>query len=145
LLAAHALKWYKMMGAGELLLDLIDRDLSDDSVVIVENHSRGLSAAGRRLWDAVSSDYALVSHELVLLESAARIADLMGDLQSLIDDEGLVLGGKTHPAVAQIRQQRLVLARLLVALRVPIGDEDARPSGQRRGIRGVYRLDAHAS
>lgn len=110
----------------------------------VHRAPRGLSAAGRRLWDAVSSDFELEAHESVLLESAARTADLVADLQSLIDREGLVLGGKTHPGVAEIRQQRLVLARLLAALRVPTGDEDDRPSGQRRPIRGVYRLD-HAS
>jgi len=85
------------------------------------------------------------SHELVLLESAARTADLIADLQSLIDEEGLVLGGRTHPGVAEIRQQRLVLARLMAALRMPTGDEDDRPSRQRRSIRGVYRLYARAS
>ena len=93
---------------------------------------RGLSPAGRKLWDAVTSDYDLESHELLLLENAARTADLVAGLQALIDDEGLILGGKTHPGVAEIRQQRLCLARLLVALRVPAGEEDARPSGQRR-------------
>jgi hypothetical protein len=41
------------------------------------------------LWDALSSDYELESHELVLLESAARTADLIADLQALIDAEGL--------------------------------------------------------
>ena len=101
---------------------------------------RGLSPAGRKLWDAVSSDYDLESHELLVLENAARTADLVGDLQALIDEEGLVLGGKTHPAVPEIRQQRITLARLLVALRVPAGEESDRPSGQRRAIRGVYQL-----
>jgi hypothetical protein len=101
---------------------------------------RGLSPAGRKLWNAVSSDYELESHELLLLENAARTADLVAGLQELIDAEGLVLGGKTHPAVAEIRQQRIVLARLLVALRVPSGDEADRP--QHRGIRGVYSMRA---
>ena len=48
------------------------------------------------------------------------------------------LGGKPHPCLAELRQERVLLARLLTALRVPIGDEDAR--SQRRGIRGVYTL-----
>lgn len=102
---------------------------------------RGLSPAGKKLWDAVNGDYELESHELLLLENAARTADLIASLQSRIDTDGPVLpAGKTHPAVAEIRQQRITLARLLVALRVPTGDEEARPSGQRRGIRGVYSL-----
>jgi hypothetical protein len=42
----------------------------------------------------VSSDYELESHELLLLENAARTADLVAGLQALIDDEGLVLGVK---------------------------------------------------
>jgi hypothetical protein len=73
---------------------------------------RGLSPAGRRLWDAVTSDYELESHELLLLENAARTADLIADLQARIDADGPVLStGKTHPAVAEIRQQRITLAR----------------------------------
>ena len=109
---------------------------------------RGLAAAGRKLWDAVTSDYELESHELLWLENAARTADLIAGLQARIDADGPVLplnlGGKTHPAVAEIRQQRITLARLLVALRVPTGEEDDRP--QRRRIRGVYRMEAaHAS
>jgi len=101
---------------------------------------RGLSPAGRKLWDAVTSDYHLESHELLLLENAARTADLVGGLQALLDEEGVVSGGKTHPALPEIRQQRITLARLLVALRVPSGEESDRPAGQRRGIRGVYQL-----
>jgi hypothetical protein len=61
-------------------------------------------------------------------------------LQALLDEEGLVSGGKTHPALAEIRQQRITLARMLVALRIPAGEESDRPAGQRRGIRGVYQL-----
>ncbi len=57
---------------------------------------------------------------------------------------------KVHPAVVELRQQRIVLARLVVALRVPIGDQEeaaARSTSAdvgaaarlpRRGLRGVY-------
>ena len=106
---------------------------------------RGFSTQGRKLWDAVTGDYELESHELLLLEQACRTGDLVAELQRRIDADGAVLPtGKNHPAVAEIRQQRITLARLLVALRVPTGDEDAaRP--QRRGLRGVQQLDSHAS
>ncbi|MDQ3274292.1 MAG: hypothetical protein M3Q39_04480 [Actinomycetota bacterium] len=43
----------------------------------------------------------------------------------------------THPALVESRQQRLALARLLIALRLP-DREEQRP--QRRGLRGGYRL-----
>ncbi|WP_156689334.1 hypothetical protein [Mycobacterium sp. Marseille-P9652] len=95
----------------------------------------------------MTSAYELEPHELLLLENAARTADLIAALQARINADGPVfpieMGGKTHPAVAEIRQQRITLARLLVALRVPTGDEDDRPAAsQRRGIRGVYQLGA---
>ena len=100
----------------------------------------GLGPLGRKLFTDVTDDYELESHELLLLQNCCETADVVGDLQSQIDaDGGPVLGGKPHPCLAEIRQQRVLLARLLTALRVPIGDEDAR-SGQRRGIRGVYQL-----
>ena len=100
----------------------------------------GLSAAGKKLWVAVTAEYELAAHELLLLEQASRTADLIAELQRRIDADGAVLPtGKNHPAVAEIRQQRITLARLLVALQVPAGDEDAK-SAQRRGIRGVYQF-----
>jgi hypothetical protein len=37
----------------------------------------------------------------------------------------------------------MIFARLLVALRLPTGDEDARP--QYRGVRGFYRKSRAAS
>lgn len=79
---------------------------------------RGLNAAGRKLWDAATSSYDLEAHELLLLENAARTADLIAGLQARIEVDGPVSAeGKTHSAVLEIRQQRITLARLLVALR----------------------------
>ena len=50
---------------------------------------------------------------------AARLSgatDLIADLQSCIDGDGVVnAAGKTHAGLAEIRQQRITLARLLVA------------------------------
>ena len=53
--------------------------------------------------------------------------------------------GKTHTSwllasVCMERQQRILLARLVVALRVPMGDVDAAGSDrtQYRGLRGMY-------
>src|SRR5687767_11443439 len=101
----------------------------------------GIGSAGRRLWDAISREFELEEHELVLLRQAVRVADTCTDLQALLDRDGLMLGERIHPASVELRQQRLLLGRLIVALRVPsgdTGDEDA-PRTQYRGLRGPYQ------
>ena len=95
---------------------------------------------GRRLWDAITREFQLEEHELVLLRQAVRVADTCTDLQAMLDRDGLMLGERIHPASGELRQQRLLLGRLIVALRVPLGDtgdEDA-PRTQYRGLRGPY-------
>ncbi len=112
----------------------------------------GTGPAGRHLWRAVLADYELAEHETVLLRQAVRVVDLCDALQRVLDAEGVMstsrLGDvRVHPAAVELRQQRLALARLVVALRVPLGDqEDQTPANtsatvarlQRRGLRGVY-------
>jgi hypothetical protein len=102
----------------------------------------GTGPAGRRLWKAILAEFELAEHEMALLQQAVRVADTCEDLQAVVDAEGPLVGGRTHPALVELRAQRLLLARLVVALRVPLGDqEDAQPGRtQRRGIRGVYGI-----
>ena len=111
----------------------------------------GAGTAGKRLWKAVLSDFELAEHELVLLRQAVRVADLADQLQAVIEAEGPVLRvdgqPRTHPAVIELRQQRIVLARLVVALRVPLGDQEADTGSageptrlQRRPTRGFYSI-----
>jgi hypothetical protein len=96
----------------------------------------GLGTAGRRLYAAVLDRFELEEHEAALLLEAARTRDLIAQLQGVVDAAGVVAEGKPHPVLVELRQQRLVLARLLAALRLP-DDADERP--QRRQVRGVYR------
>jgi hypothetical protein len=108
----------------------------------------GAGPAGRRLWQSVVREYVLAEHELALLREAVRVADTCAQLQAIVDREGPLVssssGPRTHPALVEARQQRVLLARLLVALRVPIGDAEEQPSThapprlQRRGTRGAY-------
>lgn len=103
----------------------------------------GTGAAGRRLWRAVTAEFALEEHELTLLIQAVHVADTCAELRAIVDREGLVTGKKVHPAAVELRQQQILLARLIVALRVPIGDQEVAsktgaPRLQRRGIRGPY-------
>ncbi|MDO9439886.1 MAG: P27 family phage terminase small subunit [Beijerinckiaceae bacterium] len=75
-----------------------------------------------------------------MLEEACRTRDRIVQLDKRVDDEGLMLtssqGMRIHPAVAEARQQRLVMARLLATLGIPPLDEDSLPAA--RGVRGVY-------
>src|SRR3712207_3331689 len=94
---------------------------------------------GRRLWDAISREYELQEHELVLLRQAVRVTDTCADLQAMLDRDGLLLRDRIHPASVELRQQRLLLGRLIVALRVPsgdTGDEEGAPRTQYRGRGG---------
>ena len=106
----------------------------------------GAGPAGARLWRAVLAEFELAEHELTLLRQAVRVADLCEQLQAIVEEDGpmLTVDGQpsTHPAVVELRQQRIMLARLIVALRVPLGDQEdeqaTRP--QRRALRGVYAI-----
>ena len=102
----------------------------------------GTGPAGRRLWRATLDGYVLTEHELVLLQQATRVIDHLDQLDAQLTANGLLVAGragelKVHPALAEARQQRLVLAKLLSALRLPVEDSPSARS-QRRGIRGVY-------
>jgi hypothetical protein len=81
-----------------------------------------------------------------LLTRACRVADVCAILQAIVDREGALyttrLGEtRTHPALVELRNQGLLLARLITALRVPLGDQEEGAGdgrSQRRGIRGFY-------
>lgn len=104
----------------------------------------GTGTAGQALWDSILESYELVPHELVgLLAQAIRVADRIDQLEAVVDREGAMIEDPKrkmtvpHPALVEARQQRLGLARLIVAMRLPDLDSGRRP--QRRGIRGAYR------
>jgi hypothetical protein len=113
--------------------------------VSVEKAPAGLGVAGRRLWRSVLRDFDLAEHERLLLAQAAHVADVCALLQVQVDADGPLsvsrLGERrSHPALVELRAQRLLLARLIVALRVPLGDQEQHgpPRGQLRALRGVY-------
>lgn len=110
----------------------------------------GCGPAGRRLWRCVLRDFELGAHEQMILVQACHVADVCDALQEVITADGPMLAGadgpRTHPACRELRQQRITLARLIVCLRVPLGDEDAEAErSQYRGMRGAYGLRAEAS
>src|SRR3954451_15825836 len=106
---------------------------------------RGAPRAGKALWDAVLDEYELEEHELLLLREMVRTVDTLDALEARVAADGVLLGSsqgeRAHPARVEARQQRITLARLQAALRLPAGEEEE--GGQRRpqrrmGVRGVY-------
>lgn len=108
----------------------------------------GTQAPGRRLWASIIDVYDLDEWELALLRECVRTVDLLDVLDAEVRADGplvsSVAGVKAHPAAVEARQQRIALARLLAALRMPAGDGDDQAEGrrpQRRvGVRGTYGI-----
>jgi hypothetical protein len=104
----------------------------------------GLAAAGRKLWTSVTGDYVLDEHESRLLLEACRTVDLLDGLEEAVRRDGPLLsspqGQRAHPAAVEARQQRITLARLLAALRLPDEEAAGRPGHRPAGARGVYAV-----
>lgn len=107
----------------------------------------GLEESGRRLWASVLAVYELEEHEAAVLTEACRTVDLLDELDQEVRAYGVVVespqGPKANPAAVEARQQRIALARLLAALRLPSGeegDDQARRPQRRAGARGVYGI-----
>lgn len=106
---------------------------------------KGTGCSGRALWRSVVEDYSLEEHEALLLKEACRCADLLDELAATIAEQGsTTVDGKLNPALREAREQKICLARLITAMRLPAGDEDQqgrdRRPQRRSGVRGVYQL-----
>lgn len=107
---------------------------------------RGLGPAGKKFWTRVVDEFRLEPHEELLLEQVCKTVDIIAALEKRLAADADVIdesyGGRAHPALPELRAQRLALARLLKSLHV---DTDAeQPKRQRRrwpngnyGVRGV--------
>ena len=102
---------------------------------------KGTGPNGRRLWAKVNDEYVLEEHELAPLREAVRAVDQLDELHGVVAKDGLVVrtpqGPRVHAAAVEARQLRLVLARLLAALRLPSGLAGKSPQ-RRVGVRGTY-------
>ena len=103
----------------------------------------GLKSGGRRLWRAVAEEFELAEHERVVLLEAARTVDSCDALQVILDEGGVInsspQGLRAHPALVELRQQRVTLAKLVASLRIPLDADQVagRLPQQRVGIRSV--------
>lgn len=106
-----------------------------------KNAPSGMKASGKKLWVAVTEDYELEEHELIILKEACRTADRLDELDKDMQGEPLVVvnqkGDETaNPRIIEQRQQSLVFARLMASLKLP--DEAGAVSSGRSAPRGVY-------
>ncbi len=84
---------------------------------------RGLRTAGRRLWDAVTTDFELDDSALAVLVQAAYTVDELEVLRvKLADIDPIVESGhgpRIHPAWTEARVRRLALAKMIQSLNLP--------------------------
>lgn len=101
----------------------------------------GLGKRGRTFWRDVVAEFDLTDAERHLLHEACRSLDRIDALEALVADEGMTVTGSTgqtvlHPGIAEARQQRLVLGRLVKQLELP--DEDTPPTSSMNTDRARY-------
>ena len=100
---------------------------------------KGLGPAGKKLWRAVVEDFDPEQHERLLLEQAASVADTIAALSAAVGAELIGGNGRIRPELVELRQQRIILARLLAAMRLEADGDSVQVLPQRRaGFRGTY-------
>ncbi|MGV0646786.1 terminase [Mycolicibacterium sp. XJ2546] len=113
----------------------------------------GLGDAGTTLWGAVTDVLDLDEHNALALRELCRTADTLDRLQAIVDRDGDLAtssqGMRAHPALVELRQQRIVFARLMSAMQLPSGltasqhggAQPAQPTQRRPGAKGVYAIN----
>lgn len=104
-------------------------------------------STGSQLWESVNEVLVLDAHEHLLLTELCRTADQLDELQKIVERDGVLSdssqGVRAHPALQELRQQRIAFARLITALGLPSGMKQAQSDTKRskpRPVRGVYRI-----
>lgn len=105
---------------------------------------RALGASGRALWASIAPKYRLRPDELARLESACKVADVLGRLEQAWAEAGHPMVSKgsmgqevIHPLIGEIRTQRGALDRMLAGLKLP--DEAAGESVNQQREAGQAR------
>lgn len=93
---------------------------------------RNLGRKASKFWRDVTGEYQLRVDELLLLEDACREIELIEQLEAAQAEEALIATGSmgqpvAAPLIQELRQHRVVLARLLAQLKLP--DEGGSDSG----------------
>lgn len=87
---------------------------------------RSLKTRGRALWRQLYDDYEPEPHEADLVLEVCRTLDTIDQLSAAIAADGLMILGSQgqrvlHPAVAELRQQQALYARLVPMLNLDEG------------------------
>jgi phage terminase small subunit len=103
----------------------------------------GLETPGRAFWRSVVEIYELGVDDTVVLEATCRTLDRIRALDVAIGDQLTVPGSKgqmvVNPLVAEQRQQRILLSRLLRQLGLPEEDSEEAKFHQSWRMRQVAR------
>jgi hypothetical protein len=107
-----------------------------------------LGSAGKALWDAIQNGlpkgWELDERETAILLLASRQADVVADLEAAVAG-GVMAEGSTgqpvvHPAIAEARQGRLAIDRMLAKIVLPAADK----SGGETSASELGRRAAHS-
>jgi hypothetical protein len=106
----------------------------------------GLAVKGRALWRKIVKAYDLRADELLVLARLCKTVDRIAQLDVIADASPAIIigshGGKViHPAIVELRQQELVLARLVRVLALP--DADQAYGRQLPGVRSARGSGRH--
>jgi hypothetical protein len=95
-------------------------------------------SAGIALWTETVADVEFEPHNLQVLAEACRTLDALHSLQDALDADGPIIdspqGRKANRALPELRQGRIVLARLLAALKIPAADDGPIKTRAPRGV-----------
>jgi P27 family predicted phage terminase small subunit len=95
----------------------------------------GLGTRGKRVWRRLHEHYEFSPAEVELVVEVCRTVDTLEQLAEVVAADGTTsVGSKgqkvAHPALQELRQQRIALGRLLAQLAVEDVDGRALPSPQ---------------
>ena len=106
----------------------------------------GTGPSGRKLWSELHSRFEFDEETEALIREAVRVVDRLDALQVVVQRDGVMSPtdpGKVHPALAEARQQEIVLTRLIASLRLP--DQAGATDQRRGGARGAYKARGAAN
>jgi hypothetical protein len=104
-----------------------------------------LGTKSRKVWKGITESYELRADELQILEDACREIDLCEQMEAklALDAELVVTGSMgqpvAHPMVAELRQHRSTVQRLLSSLRLPADEEAAAAQSRSASARDLAK------
>lgn len=115
---------------------------AQEAVVLSRNlhHAtpNALGVAGKRLWEAIASEYELRPDEVATLEDVCLITDVIAELEGAWAQDGRPMTTKgsmgqlvIHPLIGEIRTQRMARNTLWRQLKLP-DLEPVAPTNQNR-------------